>query len=120
MRSFLIFIALNTASVYLVQQILDDFVVTGGTAGFVFIGIIIGFLNVFIKPLLKILSLPFIFLTAGLFVLVLNAFILWIAQHIVNGVDISGISLMIDGVGTYAAAVVLLGFSNYIFQKLLR
>jgi putative membrane protein len=120
MRSILVFIALNTASVYLVQQILDEFVVTGGTLGFVFIGVIIGLLNVFIKPLLKILSLPFIFLTAGLFVLVLNALILWVAQSVVNGVGISGISLTIGGMGTYVAAVLLFGILNYIFQKLLR
>lgn len=120
MSSFLYFIALNTASVYLVQLILDEFVVTGGTMGFVLIGAIIGLLNVFLKPLLKILSLPFIFLTAGLFVLVLNAFILWIAQTFVNTISIAGISLAIGGVGTYVAAVILLGLINYIFQKLLR
>jgi putative membrane protein len=120
MRSFLVFIALNTASVYLVQQILDEFVVTGGTMGYVFIGVIIGLLNVFIKPLLKILSLPFIFLTAGLFVLVLNALILWVAQTIVNTLSIASVSLMIGGVGTYIAAVVLFGLLNYVFQKLLR
>lgn len=120
MKSFLVFIALNTASVYVVQNILDDFVVTGGTLGFVLVGAIIGLLNLFVKPLLKIFSLPVIFLTAGLFVLVLNAFILWIAEASVSFLHIGDISLQINGVGTYTAAVVLFGFLNYFFQKIFR
>ena len=82
-RAILIFVALNTASVYLVHQILDGFVVTGGTIGFLLVGAIIGLLNLFLKPVLRILSLPFIFLTAGLFVVVLNAAILWLVVQIV-------------------------------------
>lgn len=120
MRNLLVFVALNTASVYLVSQVLDAFSVSGGTIGYVVVGIIIGFLNLFIKPVLKMLSLPFIFLTAGLFVIVLNAAILWLAQVFIAFLDFPGIALSIDGFGAYVAAVILLGILNYLFQKILR
>jgi len=119
-RALLVFLALNTASVFLVHQLLDGFIVEGGTLGYVLIGVMIGFLNLFVKPVLKVLSLPFIFLTAGLFVIFINALIIWLTQSLVNFVDIAGISLTIEGMGSYIAAVLLFGILNYIFQKLLR
>ena len=120
MKALLLFVVLNTVSVAIVQQILDDFVITGGVPAFVLIGVIIGLLNLFLKPLLKVLSLPFIFLTAGLFVIVVNAVILWFAEVLVSGLAIGQIALSIDGMFTYVAAVLLLGFFNYLFQKIIR
>ena len=119
-KALLLFVVLNTVSVAIVQQILDDFVITGGVPAFVLIGVIIGLLNLFLKPLLKVLSLPFIFLTAGLFVIVVNAVILWFAEVLVRGLAIGQIALSIDGMFTYVAAVLLLGFFNYLFQKIIR
>lgn len=119
-RALLIFLALNTVVVYLVHQILDNFIVSGGAPGFVLVGVVIGLLNLFLKPILKVLSLPFIFLTVGLFVILINGFILWVSQQIVSIIGISNISLTIDGIGTYMAAVFLFGILNYLFHKLIR
>jgi putative membrane protein len=48
--------------------------------------VVFGFVNAFIRPLLKLLSCPLIILTLGLFILVVNAisFLLssWIAQNV--------------------------------------
>ena len=47
--------------------------------------LILGLVNAFIRPLLKLLSCPLIIVTLGLFVLVINGIMLmvasWIAQH---------------------------------------
>ena len=120
MRNLLLFIALNTGSVYLASQLLDSFVVSGGALGYLIVGIILGLLNLILKPVLRVLSLPFIFLTAGLFVIVLNAAILWVSEYLISFLDLPGIALSIQGFGTYVAAVVFLGFLNYFFQKVLR
>jgi putative membrane protein len=45
---------------------------------------ILALLNTVIKPILKIITLPITFLTLGLFALVLNAIMLYIAQWIGN------------------------------------
>lgn len=119
-RSLITFLALNILSVYLVHQLLDGFIITGGTTGFVVVGVVIGLLNVFVKPLLKVLSLPFIFLTIGLFLIIVNAAILWLAENFVTFLDIPNVTFMIEGMGTYAVAVLLLGILNYLFQKVLR
>lgn len=119
-QAFLTFLALNTAAVYLVTQLLEGFQVTGGTFGYVLTGVVIGFLNLFLKPILKILSLPFLFLTVGLFTIVLNALILYLAELIVDFLAFNSVSLEIVGLGTYLGAVFLFGIINYLFQKLLR
>ncbi len=44
--------------------------------------LILGLVNAFIRPLLKLLSCPFIILTLGFFVLVINGITLWLASAI--------------------------------------
>ena len=42
------------------------------------VALIFGALNVVVRPILKILTFPFLILTLGLFIFVLNAFMLWL------------------------------------------
>lgn len=44
----------------------------------IFIGIILGLINFFIKPILNLITLPLRILTLGLFSLILNMLIIWI------------------------------------------
>ena len=45
---------------------------------FLVLGIVLGLLNYFLKPLLKILSLPIEIITLGLFTIVINMALIWI------------------------------------------
>lgn len=45
---------------------------------YLFIGLIFGVVNVLVKPLVKLLSLPVTILTLGLFTIVINAAMLWL------------------------------------------
>jgi len=44
--------------------------------------VILGLINAIIRPILKLLSLPIIILTLGLFLLVINGITLWLASAI--------------------------------------
>jgi putative membrane protein len=46
---------------------------------FILLALIFGFLNALLRPLLKFLTCPLIFLTLGLFTLVINTFLFWLA-----------------------------------------
>ena len=48
--------------------------------------VIVGLVNAFIRPLLKLLTCPLIMLTLGLFTLIINGLSLWIAARIANGI----------------------------------
>lgn len=56
----------------------------------VFFAFILGLLNVLLKWILVIVGLPFIILTFGLFLLVINGFLFWLADKIVDGVECDG------------------------------
>jgi len=50
---------------------------------------VLGLVNIFIRPVLKFLSCAFIILTVGLFMLVINAFLLWFSSWICQQLGIS-------------------------------
>ncbi len=59
----------------------------------VLVALIFGVINAIVKPLATLLSLPFIVLTLGLFIFVLNAFMLQITEWVS---DALGLSFTID------------------------
>ena len=48
------------------------------------VAVILGFLNIFIKPILVIITIPVTILTLGLFLLVINALVIQLAAWIVD------------------------------------
>ena len=52
--------------------------------------LIIGLINIFIRPLIEFISLPINFLTLGLFSLVINAGLLWLAGYVTPGFEVNG------------------------------
>lgn len=50
----------------------------------------LGIINASIRPILLVLSVPFIILSLGLFILILNALLLWIAGGLVPGFHVGG------------------------------
>ena len=58
------------------------------------VALILGIVSSFVKPVLKLLSLPIIILTLGLFLLVLNALMLlftgWLAGKLGIGFEVTG------------------------------
>ena len=61
-----------------------------GWASLVTMALLLGLLNAFVRPLLLLLSLPFVIVTLGFFILVLNALVLWFAGSLVPGFHVDG------------------------------
>jgi len=58
--------------------------------GVIVLAIVLGVVNLFIKPVLFVLTLPLTIITLGMFALVLNVLLLMLAASIVPGVSIDG------------------------------
>ena len=58
------------------------------------VALIFGVLNVSVRPILKLLTLPFLILTLGLFIFVVNAMMLWLTGFIS---DTFGLGFHVDG-----------------------
>lgn len=73
--------------------------------------LVVGLLNMLIRPILMFLSFPINFLTLGLFTFVINAIILRMAAGLLKGFDIDGWFSAIIG-------AVVLALVNYLFFAL--
>jgi putative membrane protein len=60
----------------------------------IWLALIFGLVNAFLRPLLKLLTCPLIILTLGLFTLLINAFLFWLTGQIGH---LFGILLAFDG-----------------------
>ncbi len=52
--------------------------------------LVFGIVNAVVKPIATIISIPFIVVTLGLFLFVLNAFMLWLVGAVVPGFHVAG------------------------------
>ena len=111
MKKISLFIVVNAISLYLVSLVMDSMYI-GSFKSLLILTIIFGVLNLTIKPILKLFSLPITFLTLGLFSLVINGVVLKIAFSIVSGVYLSGFISAI-------VASVLLSIANTILYNVL-
>ncbi len=73
--------------------------------------LVIGLLNVFLKPIIVLLTLPVTVMTLGLFTLVINGLIFYLAAHLVPGLHVSGF-------GAAFIAAVLYSVFNLILTEL--
>jgi len=67
---------------------------TSAVVAFAVMAVVMGLVNTFIRPVLKLLSCAFIILTVGLFMLVINAFLLWFSSWICQQI---GVGLIVNG-----------------------
>lgn len=119
LRRIFIGIVLNALALYAVAYFIEDLNYQGGLLFFAIGGLIIGVLNTLLKPIMKIVTLPIVFITGGLFLIVINTIILWLTKQIIDIIHVSGISLEIKGFITYLIGGFLLGIINWFLHLLI-
>lgn len=83
-------IALNGLAVVLAAQLVPGIHFSGDIPYLLLTGVVIGALNVFIKPLVTLLSLPLVVVTLGLFFIVINGALFYLAASLLSGLHIDG------------------------------
>jgi putative membrane protein len=63
--------------------------------------LVIGFVNALVRPILLLLTLPVNILTLGLFTLVINGLMFWLAASVVKGFDVIGFTAAFWGALAY-------------------
>ena len=96
------------------EQTLQDKVIPVAIVGLVFV-----LVNMFVAPVVKVLSLPFIVITLGLFLLVINALLLLLTEWISAKLPVSGaVPFDIDGFWWAVLGAVVVSIVNAIFGSL--
>lgn len=100
----------NTLSLLIITYILPGFIISNWKTA-VFAVLVIGLINITIKPILSLLTLPITIVTLGLFSFILNALLLLLAANIVPGFQINGFL-------TALLASLLMGFISGVLSKI--
>lgn len=86
-RSLLTRLIISSLSVFLAGWFLPGVQIDGFTTA-IGIAVVLGLLNVTLKPLLVIITIPITFMTLGLFLLVINAIIIGVADQWIDGLHV--------------------------------
>ena len=68
---------------------------SGGVWGYLLAGCALGALNFFVRPILKLLTLPLIVATLGFFTVAINATLLWFVARWLDAVTLSGFTTLL-------------------------
>ena len=61
---------------------------TGGWIPLLGVALVFGVVNAFVRPIARILTFPIVILTLGLFLLVINGFMLWLTSALSDALDL--------------------------------
>ncbi len=81
---------LNAIAVVVLSKILNGVSVDSYTTAII-VAVVLSILNLLVKPVLIIFTLPITIMTLGLFLLVVNALIILLADKLIDGFYVSGI-----------------------------
>ena len=86
----------SAVALYLTSLIVDGIEIDG-VIPLLFAAVTIGILNAVVRPIILLLTLPLNIVTLGLFTLVVNAFMLWMASKVVIGFVVTGFWAALGG-----------------------
>ena len=94
--NFLIRLLINAIALWLATKFIDGISFDGDLVFLLVVALIFGVVNAIVKPLLIFLTFPFLIITLGLFLLVLNGALLWLTGAIS---DAANLGFHVDGFG---------------------
>lgn len=100
MTQIIVHVLLLAGFILIIARSMPRIYIAGyGTA--VLVAVVYGVINVTLGTVLKILSIPFIIVTVGIFLLLINTFLLWLTDELIEDFEIE------DGATTFIAAVLI-------------
>jgi len=107
---FVTWLLTNAAAVAVAAWLLDGIWIKGADrqdeiVPLLIVALILGLVTMFVEPVVKVLSLPFIILTIGLFLLVINALMLLLTSKIAEALDVG---FHVDGFWTAVLGAIII------------
>lgn len=88
--SFIIKIILTGIAAVILAQFIPGIAIAGiGSA--IILALVLAILNAVVRPILVFLTIPITFMTLGLFLLVINVIILYLADYLIDGFNLESI-----------------------------
>ena len=87
---------INAAALWAATRLVPGISFDGDWRLLFVVALVFGAINISVRPILMLLTLPFLIVTLGLFTFVLNALMLWLTSAISDGL---GLGFHVDGFG---------------------
>ncbi len=121
MRSWLVRIVSNALAVTAAAWIFDDITVTGSSDGarvltLIFVALLFGIVNVFVRPVVAFLSFPLYLLTLGLMYFVVNALMLLLTSWVAGTLDVG---FHVDGFWSAVGGAIVISFVSWFVGRAL-
>ena len=115
---FLIWVTVNALALAAATWLLEDISVTGDNEALTMIGValIFGVVNAVVAPIVKLFSLPFILLTLGLLLFVINALMLLLTEWLANQF---GLNFHVDGFWTAVLGSIIITIATWVLEIVL-
>ncbi len=85
---------ISGAALWVAIRVVPGITFTGDWRLLFGVALVFGVLNISVRPILMLLTFPFLIVTLGLFIFVLNAFMLWLTSRVSNAL---GLGFHVDG-----------------------
>jgi putative membrane protein len=113
-------IVLNAVALAVAAWLLTGITVTGATTTrqaitLLAVGAIFGLVNAVVRPVVKLLSLPFILLTLGLLIFVINACMLLLTSWLAGQL---GVGFHVDGFWTAIVGAIIVSIATWVLDLL--
>src|SRR5512133_3102284 len=109
MGKLILRIIVSAVAIAVTASILPGIHVVNNDIGtYLLLGLIFGIINALVKPLVSLLTCPLVIVTLGLFVLVINGFMLLLTAAF------SGGRLVVDGLGWAILGGIIMGIVNVV------
>ncbi len=114
MQRFLLRLLASAAAVLIASNVFPSIHVNRIEGALLF-ALVLGLLNAFVRPVLLLLSLPLTILNLGLFTLVINALVFWLATLLPGGTGVR-----VDGFGGAFLGALTVTVTSFIASRLFR
>lgn len=114
--TLLLRLAINAAALYAATRFVDGIAYVGEPVGLIGVALVFAVVNTFIKPVVKFFSFPVIFLTLGLFTLVVNGLMLMLTAHWSSAL---GFAFTVRGLGAAWKGALVVSIVSYVLGWLL-
>ena len=114
--SIVVSLLINAAALWVATEMVDGISFTGTVPTLLGVALVFGVLNVVVRPILKLLTFPFLILTLGLFIFVLNAVMLLLTSAASNAL---GLGFHVEGfvpalIGALVVSIISYGLSLFV------
>ena len=118
---FVIWVVVNALALAAATWLLDDISISGSTATdkaltLLLVALVFGVINAIVRPIVTLLSLPFIILTLGLLIFVINALMLMLTSWLAEKLDLG---FHVEGFWTAVFGAIIVAVATWVLELIL-